>query len=99
MKLTEDKREFMEAALDTPFGAVCVKKRGKPMRELFDDPHGHGILVKPFVERGPAADVALQQTMRSFHPVVVVRGHGWCGETPFVWTGTSDEFRKTWTID
>jgi hypothetical protein len=99
MTLTEDKTEFMEATLETCFGSICVKKRGKTMQELFDDPHGHGILVRPVVERGPAADVALKQTMQLFHPVVVVRGHGWDFETPFVWTGTSDEFKETWVID
>jgi hypothetical protein len=99
MMFNQDKTAFMEAALDTCFDAICVKRRAKSMRELFDDPMGHGILVKPYVARGPAAVAALHQAMRSHEGEVMVRGHGWLGETPFVWTGTADEFRQNWTID
>jgi len=30
---------------------------------------------------------------------VIVRGHGWEGEKPFVWKGDGHEFHATWEID
>lgn len=97
--ITDEKGAFGEACLDTCFGSICVKKRGKAFYEM--DGHDHGILVKPVVESGPAATARLEQVMATYHPEVIVRGWGW-GAPPndaFVWTGTSDEFNEIWEID
>lgn len=97
--ITEDKRVFMETALDTYLDSICVKKRGMELKDMRGQ--DHGILVSPHVSQGPIAMLALKETMSKYHPVVIVRGWGW-GVPPddsFVWTGTSDEFNKTWEID
>lgn len=102
MNITEDLNTFREACLDTPFGAFCVKKAGKTMQELFDDKHGHGVIVSPQVVRGEIdTDVGLHLLVAAtaVNNKVKVRGHGWDFETPFVWEGTVAEFRKTWIGD
>lgn len=99
MTLTEDKKTFDEACLDTCFGSIAVKKRGMALQEMGG--HDHGILVSPYVRQGEVAMARLEQVMSSYHPVVIVRGWGWgCPpDDAFVWTGTSDEFNETWEID
>lgn len=102
MKVTRGWKEFSEACLDTPIGAVAVKKRGKSFDELVDDDYGHGVLVDPRVTvgmiNGPD-ELAGIMNYRWPNKLVTVRGHGWGHEVPFVWTGTTKEFNETWVID
>lgn len=99
--LTEKPEFFAAAVLDTPFGAVCVKKRGKTLTELCDDEYGHGILVKPAVLQGTihGPEDLGRMLIEMGEPFVTVRGHGWLGEKRFVWTGTTEMFNATWVID
>jgi hypothetical protein len=101
MKITTDRKTFNEAVMNTPIGAVCVKKRGKKLDELFKDEYGHGILVSPTVVKGMVRgpDELEWIIMEINEPDAMVRGHGWAVEVPFVWTGTRDEFNATWVID
>jgi hypothetical protein len=101
MKITENKKTFNEAVLDTPIGAIAVKKRDKDLRELSKDSYGHGILVTPTILCGTIhGPDDLEFEMIDIHaPVVMVRGHGWDFEAPFVWTGSTEEFNETWVID
>lgn len=90
---------FGEACLDTPFNAPCVKKHGSriDMPEKYD----HGILVQPSIDRRALKSVmALNSLVAEMNPAtVIVRGHGWAGEVPFVWTGSAAEFNQTWEVD
>jgi hypothetical protein len=102
--ITERHEAFMAAVMNTPFGAVCVKKRGKELRELFDDEYGHGILVSPTILQGTIHgpdELAgrVSAIMLSDKCIVKVRGHGWDSEKRFVWTGTVEEFNRTWVVD
>lgn len=108
MKVTEDETVFWNAALDTPFDKVCVKRRGVPLQELLDMRHSHGILVSPTIPRAICqgrdqreASALLACAMEQIHQsVVTVRGHGWgIDGDKFVWTGTTKEFNKVWEID
>jgi hypothetical protein len=78
-----DNVRFMAAVMDTPMGAVCVKKRGPG---VMDDDYGHGILVSPTITcgmvRGPEE---LARILRDDfkEPFVTVRGHGWAGKKRF----------------
>lgn len=103
MKVTEDKREFMEAWLDTPFYTVALRKRGTNIATA-DVSRDFGVLVAPAVDtRETKFDhrEALSALIRQLSPaaVIKVRGHGWSGETPMVWSGSPDEFIETWTLD
>lgn len=111
MKITKDATTFGQAALDTPMDAVCVKKRGKNLEQLCADPYGHGKIVHPPIHQQATraamsqdhADAMLYDAiMDAFHSdrgMVTVRGHGWGFEEPFVWTGTLQEFKRTWCVD
>lgn len=101
MKITESDKAFMDAVMETPFGAVCVKKRGKEMAELFKDEYGHGILVTPTILQGTiqGPDELAGRLSAIHQSIVVVRGHGWDIEKRFVWTGTVEEFNRTWVVD
>ena len=110
MKWTENKKTYANAVMDTPFGAVCVKRRGKELMELVNDKYGHGLMVVPKLTQ----DVMRQTNAQSQEEAnqylywivsdlpgmdVMVRGHGWDFEKKFVWTGTKHEFQQTWEID
>ncbi len=97
-----DQEHFMAAVMDTPMGAVCVKKRGKTLQELFDDEYGHGVLVRPAIVVGMVhGPEELGRMLREDYkePFVTVRGHGWDMEKPFVWCGTTEQFNATWVVD
>jgi hypothetical protein len=99
--ITESEQVFMDAVMDTPFGAVCVKKRGKELADLVHDAYGHGILVSPTILQGTIQGPdELAGRLNAIHQsIVTVRGHGWGSEKRFVWTGTVAEFNKTWVVD
>ena len=107
MKLTEDKQAFYNAMLDTPFGAPCVKKRGKDLKALVADRCGHGILVTPAITcdmlKGHPEGRLSQLVNATNPPEVMVRGHYHKGMEQvmahFVWTGTVREFNETWWVD
>jgi hypothetical protein len=102
MTMTESPEFFTAAVARTPINSLCVKKRGKGLRELIDDDYGHGRIVSPSVVVG---QVANEQELHSLlvdelkEPFVTVRGHGWPGEKRFVWSGTTREFFGTWVVD
>ncbi len=98
MRVTEDASEFAEAATETPFQAPSVKKKGYG---TFDNvPHQFGLLVTPYVPGRFDDRDSLNNLIAQMKPAtVVVRGYAWPGETPFVWTGSWQEFNSTWTLD
>ncbi len=98
MRETEDIAEFAATAMDTPMKALCVKKKGYG---TFDDvPHQFGLLVSPEMPGRFYSQDGLNDAMTNMKPAtVVVCGHAWPGETPFVWTGSWQEFNSTWTLD
>jgi len=115
MTLTEDKIAFAEAYMETPFGAACVKKRGKDLKALVDDKYGHGILVTPTITQdmlkghprerlNNLLNAMYYHRSASTASVVTVRGH-YHDDVPedkmahFVWTGTVREFNETWVVD
>jgi hypothetical protein len=103
MHITELPTIFANACMDTPIGAICLKKRGESLRELLDDEYGHGRLVRPGIVTGSVKNedefnAALKRLIGS-NDTVIVRGHGWPMERKFVWTGTLDEFNETWEVD
>jgi len=88
MKVTENMQEFSAACMDTAFNAICVKSRDRNAKYQF------GKIVSPDDIRWFAGRFLIEGS-----PEIKVRGHGWDGETMFVWTGTPDEFNETWEID
>lgn len=97
--ITTDRQTFNAECWNTLIVPFCVKKQ-KPIKELFDDPQGHGVIVSPAIERGSVTnDAELHAEIRAFNSTVVVRGHGWDFEEPFVWSGTPEEFCETWIGD
>jgi hypothetical protein len=109
MTVTENQRVFFDAMLDTPFGAACVKKRGKKFEQLLDDRFGHGILVSPTITQDMLKghpEGRLSNLLNAINQsIVVVRGHYHTEPgieekmAHFVWTGTTQEFDETWTVD
>lgn len=92
-------QEFRAACCDTAFGAVAVKKRGKTFMELCEDDQGHGVIVHPAVRMGDVHNDSELHALVRRYETVTVRGHGWEGETPFVWHGTPEDFIETWIGD
>jgi hypothetical protein len=102
MNISEDRTQYMAAVMDTPYGAMCVKKAGKELHELFDDEYGHGIIVQPDIRQGEAscdAELYALVERRANGGKVAVRGHGWSHERRFIWTGSVNEFKRTWVGD
>jgi len=114
MKVTEDKIEYRNACMDTPYGAACVKRRGKTLTQLMHTRHSHGLMVKPAITQamlkghpqGRLSNLVNEYgdsygTYPRFpQPGVMVRGHGWgIDGDEFVWTGTVAEFNETWEVD
>lgn len=108
MKVTENSTVFWNAAKNTPFDRVCVKRRAKSLQELFDMRYSHGILVSPTIPKAicqgrdqEQASALLAAAVKKLNQsIVIVRGHGWgIDGDKFVWTGTTQEFNKVWEID
>lgn len=91
--------DFKAACWNTCLSAVAVKKRSKTFGELCDDPQGHGLLVHPTARIGEIRNNSELYALVRRYETVTVRGHGWEGETPFVWHGTPEDFIETWEGD
>lgn len=97
MKITELMKDFTAACLITPINALCVKRVGSNIAD--SGKYDYGMMVSPAITQGETdSDGHLRQLVSNCGKATV-RGHGWPGETPFVWTGTAQEFNETWIGD
>ena len=92
--------DFGQACMDTPFNTPSVKRKGVNIANA-DPSFDFGLLVSPAICRSEISTCeALGQMIAEMNPAtVVIRGHGWPGETPFVWRGTAAEFNEQWVVD
>ena len=93
MNIDTNSKTFADACLDTAFGAVCVKSRD------YNAGHQFGRIVAPVITQGMITDIDALYRLIVGNDEVIVRGHGWEGEKPFVWKGDGHEFHATWEID
>lgn len=98
MTTTTDPAEYAEAELDTPFNAISVKQKKRPVDQRF--PQCGRLCKPPLVQGGHVRNDKQMYDACAALPEVVVIGHADMGKAEqFVWRGTPAEFYETWMGD